>query len=437
MPPSAARLAAAIRDGDLSCEAATAACLARIDAREPVLRAFVHIDPDAALARARERDRRAPRDDEPLYGVPVAVKEVFDVAGYRCAWGTPLHADRMPDTDAPPVARLKAAGAVIVGTTVSTEYAIAAAGPTTNPYDPARTPGGSSSGSAAAVAAGCVPLALGSQTIGSIVRPATYCGVLGLKPTRGAISTRGGMALASELDHVGMLARDAEDIALACRVLFARDPDDPGSRAVTPPGAMRIVLPERAVHVVGHLDERVQPASAQAVECALEALRRAGVPIAQLTLPPDFAQQIEWITYTLLSRGIALHHGADFDRGAAQMSARMRALVERGRATGDAEHAQARAAAQSLARRLAQMLPPGTVAVSAAVDDVAPPLSEGTGAPILQAPWTVAGLPVLAVPCGRANGLPIGVQIAAGAGQEGALLAAAGPIRASVPRDGA
>jgi Asp-tRNA(Asn)/Glu-tRNA(Gln) amidotransferase A subunit family amidase len=421
---SAAAAAAAIRRGALTSEALTAACLARIAEREPAIRAFVDLRPDAALARARELDQRRPRDDEPLYGVPVAVKEVFDVAGYRCAWGTPIHAERVPDSDAAPVARLKAAGAVILGTAVSTEYAIAAPGPTTNPHDPRRTPGGSSSGPAAAVASGMVPLALGSQSIGSVIRPATYCGVLGLKPTFGAISTLGGMALAEELDHVGILARDADDVALACRVLFGHDPDDPVSRDVLPPDTGAAAQPSHALHVVGPLNARVRPASERAVQRAVDALRSAGVTVTRIELPADF-DRIEWITYTLLCRGIARHHGADYDRAAASMSPRLRELVERGRAISDADHEAARSAARETAHQLAVMLPAGTVAVNAAVDDVAPPLSEGTGAPILQALWTVAGLPALAVPCGRADGMPIGPQLAAGAGQEASLLAAA------------
>lgn len=220
----AAQAVAEIRSGEITCEQLVAACLNRITEREPEVRAFVDLRAADALAFARELDLGTPRADQVLYGAPVAIKEVFDVKGLLCGWGTPIHAERRPASDAPAVARLKRAGAVVVGTTVSTEYAIAAAGPSTNPCDPQRSPGGSSSGSAAAVAAGMVPLALGSQSIGSIVRPATYCGVFGLKPTRGAISTLGGMPLARELDHVGPIARHPEDLALACQVLFDRVP---------------------------------------------------------------------------------------------------------------------------------------------------------------------------------------------------------------------
>ncbi len=421
---SACAAATAIRRGTLGSESLVAACLERIAAREPAVRAFVDLQPERALARARELDGRQPRDDEPLFGVPVAVKEIFDVAGYRCAWGTSLHATRVPAVHAPGVARLESAGAIVLGTTVSTEYAIAAAGPTTNPHDPGRTPGGSSSGSAAAVAAGMVPLALGSQTIGSIVRPATYCGVLGLKPTRGAITTVGVMPLADELDHVGVLAREVQDLALACRVLFDPGNGVPGPPAVTPPEPDGTSCPAQVVHVVGPLRERVRTASEQAVTRALESLARAEVPVTRIELPGGF-ERIEWLTLTLLCRGIARHHGADYDRGAASMSPRVRELIERGRATGDAEHAEALALAGELTGQLSDLLAPGTVAVSAAVDDVAPRLAEGTGAPLLQALWTVTGLPALAVPCGLVGGLPVGVQIAAAAGGESTLFGAA------------
>ncbi|MEJ2345542.1 MAG: amidase [Gammaproteobacteria bacterium] len=192
------------RDGRVNATRATEAALARIGARDAGLHAFVDVDEAGACDAARRCDQ-GEFQDAPLRGMPVAIKEVVDVRGLHCGWGTAIHADRIPGDDAPAVQALRAAGAVVVGTTASTEYAIAAAPATLNPHDPTRTPGGSSSGSAAAVAAGMVALALGSQTIGSIVRPATYCGVFGLKPTFGAISTRMAMPLSPWLDHIGML----------------------------------------------------------------------------------------------------------------------------------------------------------------------------------------------------------------------------------------
>ena len=427
---SATAAAAAIRRGRLTSKALVRACLERIFQREPVVRAFADLQPEQALAWAEKLDARGPRDDEPLFGVPVAIKEVFDVAGYRCAWGTPIHTTRVPSVDAPAVARLRKAGAVVLGTVVSTEYAIAAAGPTTNPHDPTRSPGGSSSGAAAAVAAKMVPLALGSQSIGSIIRPAVYCGVFGLKPTKGAISTRGTMALAEELDHVGPIARTLDDIALACRVLFGHDPADASSCDVAPPAAVA-APPSHVLEVVGPLRQRVRPASAAAVQRAAAALRKAGIPVSRIELPPDF-DRIEWVIHTLLCRGIAKHHGSDRDRHGERMSERMRELVDLGRAITDAEYTGALALAGQFSEQLAAMLMPGTVMLTAAVDDVAPPLPEGTGSPLLQGLWTVVGLPALAVPCGRHGGLPIGVQLIAGHGQESVLLAAARKLLATL-----
>ena len=398
------------------------ACLEQVAAREPSVRAFVDLHPERALQKSRELDSRKPRPEEALYGVPVAVKEIFDTAGYRCSWGSPIHANRIPDVDAPAVSRLKAAGAVIVGTAVSTEYAIAAAGATTNPCDATRTPGGSSSGPAAAVAAGMVPLALGSQSIGSIIRPSVYCGVFGLKPTRGAISLRGAMPLAVELDHAGPIARSPEDLGLACQALFAFDALDPASRDVPVPKSNAPAFD--VIEIVGPLRERVQPASQRAVERAVAALRELGVTVGRLELPSDF-DAVDDVVWTLICRGLALNHGQDYDHARTLMSARLQELVERGRATSDEDYRSAMSQVRAFATKLSIALPTGTLALQAAVDDVAPPLASGTGSPLLQGLWTAVGFPALSVPCGKANGLPVGVQLAAAPNQEAVLISAA------------
>src|SRR3954451_11300944 len=196
----------------LSSKELVAGCLERIAAREPEVRAWAHLDPEAALAQARDRDAEAPRG--PLHGIPVGVKDIVDTADMPTAYGSPIYAGHRPGRDADCVAWLREAGAVILGKTVTTEFATYEPPPTVNPLDSARTPGGSSSGSAAAVADGMVPLALGSQTAGSTIRPASFCGIAGFKPGHGWRSTRGVKRLSEGLDTLGVLARGVSDAAL-------------------------------------------------------------------------------------------------------------------------------------------------------------------------------------------------------------------------------
>ena len=218
---SASEAARLIRDGVISSEQFVEACLARIREVDGQVQAWTFLDPDHALAQARAADewRLQGRPTGPLHGVPVGVKDIFDTADMPTENGSVLYAGRTPSRDAAAVAMLRAAGAVIMGKTVTTEFAYFSPGKTRNPHNPEHTPGGSSSGSAAAVAAGMVPLALGSQTNGSTIRPAAYCGVIGFKPTHGLISRQGILALSRTLDHVGLFARTIEDIALLAEQL--------------------------------------------------------------------------------------------------------------------------------------------------------------------------------------------------------------------------
>jgi Asp-tRNA(Asn)/Glu-tRNA(Gln) amidotransferase A subunit family amidase len=229
---SAGDAARAIREGSISAEQLTEACLARVREADRAIEAWAYLDPEHALkqARARDQDRREGRPAGPLHGVPVGIKDIFDTEDMPTEDGSVLHAGRMPDHDATAVAMLRAAGAVILGKTVTTEFATYTPGKTHNPHDPKHTPGGSSSGSAAAVAAGMVPLALGSQTNGSVIRPASFCGVYGFKPTHGLIPRGGVLKLSRTLDHVGMFARTLEDIALVAEQLVGHDPRDPDTR---------------------------------------------------------------------------------------------------------------------------------------------------------------------------------------------------------------
>src|SRR5262245_35748753 len=233
--PDAARL---IREGVISSEQYVAACLARVRETDARIEAWVFLDPDHALAQARAADQRrlSGRPIGPLHGVPIGIKDIIDTADMPTENGSPLHAGRTPSRDAAVVTLLRAAGAVIMGKTVTTEFACGASGKMRNPHDAAYSPGGSSSGSAAAVAAGMAPLALGSQTGGSTVRPASYCGVYGLKPTRGLIPRRGMSRVAQTLDTVGLFARTIDDIALLLEscVAYEEGEFESSPRAATP-----------------------------------------------------------------------------------------------------------------------------------------------------------------------------------------------------------
>src|SRR4029434_9926571 len=219
---TAARL---ICDAVISSEQFVEACLARIREVDGQVQAWSFLDPDHALAQARAADesRLQGRPTGRLHGVPVGVKDIFDTADMPTENGSVLYAGRTPSRDATVVARLRAAGAVVMGESVTPEFPYFSPGKTRNPHNPEHTPGGSSSGSAAAVAAGMVPLALGSQTNGSTIRPAAYCGVVGFKPTHGMISRQGILTLSRTLDHVGLFARTIEDIALLAEQLIGQD----------------------------------------------------------------------------------------------------------------------------------------------------------------------------------------------------------------------
>src|SRR5262245_10334006 len=231
---SAVEAARLIREGIVSAEQLMEACLARVREVDENVQAWAFLDPDHAMAQARGADeyRLSGRPIGPLHGVPVGIKDIIDTADMPTENGSVLHAGRTPSRDAAVISRLREAGAVIMGKTVTTEFATRTPGKTHNPHDPEHTPGGSSSGSAAAVAAEMVPLALGSQTTGSTIRPASFCGVYALKPTHGLISRRGMFQLSRSMDHVGLFARTVEDLALLLEQLAGYDADDPDTRPV-------------------------------------------------------------------------------------------------------------------------------------------------------------------------------------------------------------
>ena len=291
--------AAAIRDGRLTALGLIESCLERIDASEGDIQAWVTIDRSGALDAARRLDAeaRAGRLRGPLHGVPVGLKDIIHAAGLKTTSGARGFADTLPQSDAPCVTRLRAAGAIILGKLQTTEFAFSDPAVTRNPWDPARTPGGSSAGSAAAVAARMVPAALGSQTVGSVLRPAAFCGVVGFKPTYGRVSRRGVVPLAWSLDHVGIFARTVADAALVVSVLAAHDPADPGSAALPPPDVSAVVsgVPERAPRL-GLIGEPFLGRATREARTHLDEVARAlegrGARVETVSLPPLMAQHL-------------------------------------------------------------------------------------------------------------------------------------------------
>ena len=436
---SAAEAARAVRDGALTSEELVGACLARVREADAEVQAWAHLDPEHALAQARILDdmRRAGSVLGALHGVPVGVKDIIDTTDMPTQLGTPLHAGRTPAEDAMPVAMLRAAGAVVMGKTVTTEYALYSPGKTRNPRDASRTPGGSSSGSAAAVAAGMVPLALGTQTNGSVIRPAAFCGVFGFKPTHGWISRHGVMRLSRTLDHVGVFARTIEDIALACEELVGGDQRDPDTRpraripfrelaAAEPP------LPPFLAWVAPPGWERADPEAREAFGELIEAL---GERIVEIPLGESAKRAIE-IHRTILEAELATSCAADYERGRQAFSAGLREQVERGRRISAFDYQAALARIPAINEGFEEIFERCDAIVTPAAPGVAPRGLESTGDPSYCTLWTLAGMPALSMPLMQgAGGMPLGVQLVGPRDSDARLLRTARWLAAHLASD--
>jgi amidase len=294
---TATEIAAAIGAGNTTCEAVTRACLDRIAAREKDVQAWAYVDAEQAVAAARAFDRRGERGGA-LAGVPFGVKDIIDTADMPTEWGTPIHKGRRPTRDAVCVALSRKAGGLLLGKTVTTEFANLHPGPTRNPHDLKRTPGGSSSGSAAAVADFMVPLAIGTQTTGSTIRPASFCGVVGYRPTFGDHRMHGVMEASGSLDTLGIVARSVDDVALYRDVLLGIEPEP-------------VAELDRVPHIAlckSHVWDKFEPVTRTLAEDAAYRLARAGARISEFELPADFARLNEahrWISSFEFARTFA------------------------------------------------------------------------------------------------------------------------------------
>lgn len=422
----AAAAAAKMRDGAIAVEDYARAWLAQVAARESEVRAFIHLDPEHVLAQARALDarRNAGSPLGPLFGLPVGVKDIIDTVDYPTENGAALYAGRRPTRDATAVARLRAADAIVFGKTVTTEVAFRHPGATRNPHDPGRTPGGSSSGSAAAVAAGMLPLAIGSQTAGSVIRPAAFCGVVGVKPSHGLIGRGGVMLHSRKLDHLGVFARSVPDAALLLDALAGLDPEDPDTRPFAAPNlaqfAARARVPARLAFVRTPMWEKADAEAREALETFVAGLGTLAEPVG---LPDWFGPA--WDAHrTVMAVDMAHRHGPPVDREPDKASAPLRAMVEEGRGFSGVRYLDALALADRMAAALADLLREYDAIVTLPAPGVAPKGLGFTGDPVFNALWTLTGLPAVTLPllAGEA-GMPLGVQLIGPPGGDARLLA--------------
>jgi len=423
---SAVEAARKIRAGSLSSADLVKACLARIDETDGQLKAWVHLDPEHALAQAEEMDviRRAGRPVGPLHGVPVGLKDIIDTHDFPTERGTPIFAGRRPSKDAALVERLRDAGAVILGKTASTELAFMHAAQTRNPHDPARSPGGSSSGSAAAVAAYQVPLAIGTQTNGSVIRPAAFCGTYGFKPTRGVISRRGVLQTSVSLDQVGVFGRSLEDVALLADVIGGYDPSDPmcyakprpkmleGSRADAP------VEPEFVWFDLPFNDRLTEDAR----EGLDELLNTLGARVERIPVAENMVGLVD-VQKVIHEYEICHHLENEFAEHWDKVSTSLRPVIERARTISDAQYDEALEVMASAAGFFAEFFNDYDAVIAPSAAGEAPEFGPGTGDPIFCTIWTLCGLPSLNLPLlvGE-NGLPVGVQLVGAAEEDDRLL---------------
>jgi Asp-tRNA(Asn)/Glu-tRNA(Gln) amidotransferase A subunit family amidase len=435
---AARALVAQMRSGEASAVSIMTSFLERIAAREGEVHAFAFLDPAAALAAAERCDALLAEGGSsgPLHGLPVAVKDIIDTADMRTEYGGEIFAGRRPMRDATVVRRLRAAGAVVLGKTVTSQYALFAPGPTRNPHDLAHTPGGSSSGSAAAVAAGFAPVALGTQTNGSVIRPASFCGIVGFKPSLGLLPRTGVLRHAALIDHPGVLARDVADAAFVVDAIAGEDPQDSLSR--DPPGALsdaaldETAAPRLAV-AFGPFESRAEPATRDELKALIAGL---SVPVDVIQLGTEFVAA-EAVLRVLMCAGVAESLGPDIDRAPDRVPESVVRLVQEGRALSGPDVFVAWTRRDRLRTKLSALISQYDAVLTFAAPGQAPLASEGTGDPIFATLWTLIGAPAFSLPLLRsAGGLPIGVQAAAAPGRDLDLTrAAAWLMRATTNRN--
>ena len=389
-----------IAAGETTAESETRVCLDRIAEREAAVGAWAFLDPERALAEAHRRDQS--RAKGPLHGVAVGIKDIFDTADMPTSYGSPIYAGHKPAADAACVALLRAAGAVALGKTVTTEFAMTHPGKTRNPHNPAHTPGGSSSGSAAAVAAGMVPVALGTQTLGSVIRPAAFCGIVGFKPSYGAINRAGTKLISESADTIGLFTRSVADIPPVLAA-FTGAPMDSYDKVLDKPPRIGLV---RGVE----WDKASAPARAT-FEDAAQRLAKAGASVRDVAVDLALAtahERSRIVTGYELARAYAYEWFNRRDR----LSPAFARNVADGMAIAFADYIAVRGAFDAARRAVADAFAESDFWLTLPAPGEAPKGLESTGDAVFNRLWTLLHVPCLTVPCGKGPaGLPLGIQL--------------------------
>lgn len=415
-----------IRKGEITSEELVRACLDRIDRVDGEVEAWTHLKPNHALEQARMLDdhRQAGGALGALHGIPVGIKDIFDTESMPTENGTVLDSGRQPRQDCRVVSLLKEAGAVIMGKTVTTELAVYGPGKTKNPHNPAHTPGGSSSGSAAAVASFMVPLAIGTQTNGSVIRPASFCGIVGFKPTHGLIPRTGVLALSGPLDTVGTFGRSIEDIALLTEALVAYDPGDAATRARARPNLRETLATEPPMTpVVGFARtavwDQAEPETRQAFEELVELL---GDDCHDLPLSEPFDHAVE-MHRNIMNADMAKNLAGYYERGKDKLTGTICGMIEFGQKVSAVDYNTASDGRDLLNSGLDLVFDYYDIIITPAATGVAPLGLQATGNPVFNTLATYCGTPSITLPLMEGpGGLPLGVQVIGPRGDDARLL---------------
>ena len=427
---TAVEAAKQIKSRDLSPVELVESLLSQYDSLEPSLNAWVYLDREALLADAQQKQEELEKGVNvgPLHGVPIGLKDIYYTAGIPTTACSKVYEGFVPEYDATTVTLLKNAGAIMMGKTVTTEFACMDPSPTKNPWNPAHTPGGSSSGSAVAVATRMCPAALGSQTVGSVLRPASYNGVVGFKPTFGRVSRYGVIPVSWSLDHVGWMARSVEDAALLMQVMAVADPNEPITvglpaddfmAGLASPSAPRIGLIRRFFY--DNSDEETR----KHTDGIVDQLSRAGATIEEIPLPNSIDTAMEDQRTIMAVEGAAFHQPM-YERQSQDYQPKLREMLRQGLATDGQTYSRALERRQQFTAEMQALAGKADVLLTPSTPTPALPDITNTGNTMFQGPWTSCGLPVITIPSGlAASGLPFGVQLASAPFSEPKLLAAA------------